>query len=265
MRNVAFFEQVGENLFRGNDPARGPWSADHCHAGPVTGLIARAAEAVAGPNKVLTRLTVDFVRPLPLAGLRVQASATRETRTLTTGRVEVHDRSGTLCAQATTMHLARKSFNGMPTPELPPPDFHGAVKAGFPVVGARHDLPMFRDFIEVAYPPGETSDPGPTTIWMRVPPLLAEERPSPIQSMCPLADCGNGTSSNARMDRVGFVNTDLTLQVVREPRSEWLASAALSHWADNGVGMSHATLFDRQGPVGVALQTIVLRPAVDTP
>jgi hypothetical protein len=38
----AFFREA-EDYFYGNDPARGPWHADAC---PVTGVIARAFEAI---------------------------------------------------------------------------------------------------------------------------------------------------------------------------------------------------------------------------
>ena len=82
LASQAYFSIDDDGIFVGNDPVRGPWSADHCHAGPVTGLIARAAEAEVGPEKMLTRLTVDLIRPLPLAGLRVAAETKRNTKTL---------------------------------------------------------------------------------------------------------------------------------------------------------------------------------------
>jgi hypothetical protein len=112
----------------------------------------------------------------------------------------------------------------------------------------------------MAYPKGMSPAPGPKTVWMKTPPLLEGEETSPIQSLCPLADCGNGISWNEAPGRLGFMNTDLTLQVHREPVGEWLASDALSHWQSNGVGMSQAVLFDTEGPVATALQTLVLHP-----
>jgi hypothetical protein len=35
----------------------------------------------------------------------------------------------------------------------------------------------------------------------------------------------------------------------------------VSFWEPNGIGMSQATLFDTRGPVGAALQTLIVRPA----
>jgi hypothetical protein len=260
MSGVAYFTQAEETLFVGNDPARGPWSPDHCHAGPVTGLVARAAEREVGPEKMLTRLTLDVLRPLPLTGLRVTARTVRHTRTLATTRVEVHDLAGTLCVQATSMHLVRKSLGEVPTAQVEPIRLEDAEPGPSLMIGGLHDKPMFGHFNEMAFPKGQEMKPGPKTVWMKVPPLLENERQSPIQSMCALADCGNGISWNEPPVRFGFMNTDLTLQVHREPESEWLASEALSHWHGNGVGMSQAVLHDTKGPVAVALQTLVLHP-----
>lgn len=258
--DVAYFTRAGDGAFLANDPARGPWSEHHCHAGPVAGLIVRAAEALAGADRMLTRLSVDFLRPLPVAGLRIAAEATRATRTLATTRVQVFDLDGGLCATATGMHLTRQEYSGLPTAPVVPLDIAAARAGRFFVGNGLHGKPSFGQFTETAFPPGETGDPGPTTMWMRTPPLLAGETPSPVQSLCALADCGNAISRNAGLDAVGFMNTDLTLQVHREPVSDWLASQAVSHWHDCGIGMSHATLHDIRGPVAVALQTLVLRP-----
>ncbi len=256
----AYFHQNAQGVFVGNDPARGPWSADHCHAGPVSGLIVRAAEAEIGPEKMLTRLTVDLLRPLPLAGLRVAAETTRHTKTLATTRVTVHDLDDTLCATATTMHMVRKDLGAVPNVDLPAPHIEDMVDGPFPIGEMRHDLRGFAHHSQIGYPKGCNQGAGPKTVWMRTPPLLEGEDPSPIQALCPLADCGNGISWNAPTSEMGFMNTDLTVQIHREPVSDWLASDSISHWQPSGIGMSQSVLFDTQGPVGTALQTLVLFP-----
>lgn len=255
-----YFHLSADGAFVGNDPVRGPWSADHCHAGPVTGLIARAAETEVGTDKMLTRLTVDLLRPLPIAGLRVAAETTRHTKTLATTRVTVHDLDDTLCATGTTMHLVRKDLGEVPSVDAQGPSIDDVVDGPFPIRQMRHDLPGFAHFVDVAYPTGGNQGPGPKTIWMRAPQLLEGESQSPIQSLCPLADCGNGISWNVPPTEMGFMNTDLTVHIHREPASDWLASDSVSHWQPSGIGMSQSVLYDTQGPVGTALQTLVLFP-----
>ncbi|AVO38986.1 thioesterase family protein [Pukyongiella litopenaei] len=260
MTGPAFFRLGPDGLFTGNDAARGPWSPDHCHAGPVAGLAARAAEAAIGPDKMLTRLTLDILRPLPLAGLRVEAEVTRHSRTLGTTRIAVRDTDGTLCMAGSSMHLVRKDMGALPTAPAEPPVFPGPGSGPFPLEVRRHGLRSFGDCMDVAWPPGQRPGPGPKTVWMRAPALLEGEAQTPVQTLCALADSGNGISWNAPLTEIGFMNTDLTLQVHREPRGDWLASQALSHWQGNGIGMSQAVLHDRNGPVAVALQTLVLHP-----
>ncbi len=256
----AFFLQRADGAFVGNDSARGPWSADHCHAGPVSGLIVRAAETEVGPGKMLTRITVDLLRPLPLAGLRVAAETTRHTKTLATTRVTVHDLDDTLCATATTMHLARRDLGPVANVDVLPPRLDDAVTGPFPIGAMRHELPGFATNSEVLYPKGGNQGHGPKTVWMRTPTLLEGEEQSPIQALCPLADCGNGISWNAPTTEMGFMNTDLTVQVHREPVSDWLASESICHWQPSGIGMSQSVLYDTEGPIGTALQTLVLFP-----
>ncbi len=256
--NKAFF-RCNDDWFIGNDASRGPWTADACHAGPVTAVIARALEHVA-PERQLTRLTVNFRRPIPISGFRVDAEIERSGRSATTATATLRDRDDRICAAASSLHLVTHSYTGLPSAAIPHPSFEAASSGQFPVKRALHGLPFFESGIEVAYPPGETNEPGPTTMWMRTIPILESEKPSPFQSLCPIADCGNGISRNADFYEVSFVNADLTVVAYRPPESDWLASQAISFWQASGIGISQAVLFDKIGSLGTALQTLVVRP-----
>ena len=172
------------------------------------------------------------------------------------------DREGRLCANAQSLHIAAADIGEVPTASLEPPDLEGAKPAGFPVTRVPHDLHYFGSEAEARYPPGEDNLPGPTTLWMRARPILDGEDASPFQSLCPLADCGNGISRNTEIDVYSCVNPDLTILVHRLPESEWLAARCISFWESNGIGSSHATLFDERGAIGTAIQSLVIRPVV---
>jgi len=257
--DAAFFH-LDDDLIIGNDAARGPWSADACHAGPVSGVLVRALEQVV-PGKQLARVTLNFQRPIPIAGFRIVAAVERDGRSTAATAAQLVDRDGTVCAVASGLHLGVHAFGTLPTATVPAPKFQDAVAGVLALETAVHGLPFFHSGIEVAYPPGETPDPGPTCVWMRTLPLVEGERPSPFQSLCPLADCGNGLSRNSSFDAVTFVNPDLTIAVFRLPESDWLASRAVSFWEPTGIGLSHAQLFDTAGAIGYALQTLLIRPA----
>ena len=164
---TAFFRLEG-GLVIGNDAARGPWSADACHAGPVTAVLVRAIEqAVSG--KQLVRLTVTFHRPVPMAGFSTETSVERDGRNVATATATLTATNGKVCADASGLFIAEGAHGALPTASLPVPNLKKAAAGRFAVERAVHGLPFFGSCIEVAYPPGETPDPGPTTIWMRTP------------------------------------------------------------------------------------------------
>lgn len=252
-----FFETSDGEWFTGTDATRGPWHPDHCHAGPVTGMLARALENLL-PGKQLVRLSAVFSRPVPLAGFRIDAEIARDGRVAATAAAALQDAEGRVCATAASLHLAARDQGELPTTRIDGPVFSDAQQGDFPIDEARHELPMFAHAVEIAYPPGETGRPGPTTLWMRAPPLLPDEQPSPFQRLCPLGDCGNALSRNAELDEVAFLNPDLTIVCFRAPQSQWLASSSTSFWEPTGIGLANAMLFDEAGPVATAQQTLVL-------
>ena len=257
----AFFTTADGVWFAPTPHARGPWDADACHAGPPTGLIARALEALA-PEPRLVRLAVELTRPIPFAGFTIDAEIIRRGRTVATSRAVLRDGDGTACVSASGLHVTPAEARDLPSvPAIHPGGPLADAEPGeFPFTGTLHGLDAFNgDGVELAYPPGETRDPGPTTVWMRTVPLLADERPSGFQRICPLADCGNAVGRNADPRTFNFVNPDLVLSVHREPEGEWLGMRAESHWQPDGIGMSDALLFDQLGPVGRAVQTLIIR------
>lgn len=256
-RDEGFFRRDGDR-FVGDDAARGPWNGDACHAGPVTGLVARAFEQ-AIPDKQLVRVTVNFQRPVPLDGITVEADVTRNGRNTAGASATVECGAG-VCATAESIHIARNDWGELPNASVAAPRFEDAIPGKFTLQTAPHGLPFFGDHVEVRYPPGESTGSGPGTMWMRTPPIVSGEQPSPFQSMCPLADCGNGISGNAPVYDYLYVNPDVTVILFRSPASEWLASSATSFWEPSGIGMSQAQLFDTRGAVGFALQTLLVRP-----
>lgn len=256
----AYFTTEDGSWFLPTDHARGPWDADACHAGPPTGLMVRELERLV-PNGRLSRVMVELMKPVPMSGFRVQAEVRRPGRSAIATEAEIFD-DDRVYARAFGLHLRRIETMDLPTAPVDVPRFEDSVPGPFPIAVTAHGLPGFTTSMEVRYDPGESQgEGGPTTIWMRTVPLLADEEPTGFQRLCPLADSGNGISYNAYLDRVTFINPDLVVAVHREPVGEWLCSRVRSHWQPDGIGMSDAELFDVDGPVGRAVQTILIEPS----
>ena len=264
----------GAEVFVGNDAARGPWDADSCHAGPPAALLARACEhAVAEsdtarrtdnssfetPKRFLARLTVDLIRPIPIGGFRIEADVARLGRTAATTSAALLDSDGDVRVRAHGLHLTPSAEQRYPSATVATPNLSEAVAGGFPIEGTGHGLPAFSSGVEMRYPPGQDRGPGPTSVWMRAIPVLPDEEPSGFQRICALADSGNAIGRNAEPHEIAFVNPDLTITLHREPEGEWFGSDVVSHWQPNDIGLADALLFDRRGPVGRAVQTILLR------
>lgn len=252
--------------FTPNDHARGPWDPEACHAGPPTGLFARALER-ALPTTRLARITVDLAKSIPMAGFRIDAKVVRSGKTVGTTQAALIDADGVVRVTATGTHIAAQEHpvvettldnSGIVTPRLA-----DSEPGLFPIQVSRgHGLPGFSgDAVRVRYPEGEGPGPGSRTVWMNTADLLPGEVPSPFQRICPLADCGNAFSRHYEPTEVMFINPDLTIALHRDPVGEWLGSRTVSQWQPTGIGLADAVLFDDIGPVGKALQTMALRRA----
>ncbi len=261
-RSVSFFTTTDDRFFVPTEHTRGPWSTEHCHAGPPTGLAARSIEALL-PEQRLIRLTVVLKKPLPVSGFCVAATIEHQGRTVSTAQSEIVSPDGVLLATATgLLTTPQRSTDPIPTtrghdPLMSTPEH--CAPSDFPIQPL-HALPSFAgDGVETRYPPGNDGSPGPTRTWLKTVPLLPNETPSPFQRVCPMADCTNAMGRNAEPDEISFVNADLTILLHRDPVDDWIGSEAIGYWETHGSGMADARLFDRHGCIGRALQTVILK------
>lgn len=251
--------------FQPSDYARGPWSPDALHGGPVAAVLSRALER-SFPTVRLMRITVDLVRPVPMAGFAIVAEVIRPGRLIAATRATLYSGGGTVCAIANGMHLANADEpviessadnSGAVLPRLA--DSHPGP---FVSVAADDGLTRFGHSVTMRYPAGETPDPGPTRFWMRSLPIIDGEQPSPFQRICPLSDCGNAFSrhANPHAGGLGFINPDLTIALHRDPLGDWAGMHSTSQWQPQGVGLVTSQIFDDLGLIGTAMQTLLLRP-----
>jgi len=106
---------------------------------------------------------------------------------------------------------------------------------------------------------GAFVEPGPAVVWMRPRvPLVAGEETTPLERVLIAADSGNGVSAAFDWKRFLFINTDLSVHLLREPEGDWVCLDAVTH-AD-GLGLSDTALYDERGRIGRAAQTLLVRP-----
>ena len=98
-------------------------------------------------------------------------------------------------------------------------------------------------------------------------PLVAGEPTSPLGRVMIAADSGNGIAVVLDPRRYSFVNADLTVHVHRLPDDEWVCLEAVTTPEASGIGLSTSRLYDRRGPIGWSLQSLLVeaRPTTRSP
>ena len=141
MLHASFFTRSNE-WFLPTDATRGPWDPEACHAGPPTGLLARASE-LAVPDQQLVRVTVEISRPVPMAGFRIETDVVRSGRSVSVTESTLIDRAGKACGTSRALHVVAAEPQRLPTLESEPIDLDALVALPFPLAAARHERPAF--------------------------------------------------------------------------------------------------------------------------
>jgi Thioesterase-like superfamily len=106
---------------------------------------------------------------------------------------------------------------------------------------------------------GDFPEHGPALVWMRMrQPLVAGEEPSPLQRVLVAADSGNGVSATLDWNRYVFINVDLTVHLHRPLEGDWVCLDAITIPEPSGVGIAYTALYDGRGPLGRAVQTLLV-------
>ncbi len=260
---AALFVPDGER-FMPTGYTRGPWSPNALHGGPVAALAARAAESVAGDEDLqLSRITLELLRPVPVAPLRVSSAVVRPGR-----KVQLIDTvveaDGLEVAWSRALRIRTTRDEAPLTPTVPedeaPPGPAGG-KARPPIPG--EPRAFHSHGVAMRYVAGAFEQPGPATVWIRLEvPVVLGEHPSPWQRVGAAADFGNGVGAELPFgsDHL-FINPDLTVSVHRPPVGEWVCLDARTRFGPPGVGAAESALWDEEGRIGRAIQNLVVEVA----
>ena len=233
---------------------RGPWSARHQHGGPPAALLARAIEAAA-PGFVVVRITVDFLLPVPIDRLTVRVETLRAGAKVQ--RLVARLLHGERVVAQALAALARSAPVAIASPAndppLPPPES-----------GRLFEFPFFNEPVsyhaamETRLVRGDWGR-GRVAAWMRQRmPLVAGTPTSPLERVLVAADSGSGVSAAIEHRRFTAINADLSVSVHRPLEGEWVGMDCLSIYDGSGVGLADTRLHDVRGPIGRALQSLVV-------
>ncbi|HYB30116.1 MAG TPA: thioesterase family protein [Solirubrobacteraceae bacterium] len=251
------FEAV-DGRFVATKYGRGPWDPGALHGGAPAALLVRAFERVPAPQGLsLARVTYEFMRPVPVGPLEVNAEVVRPGR-----RVQLLEASivadGVEFVRARALQVQAADAGGATDGNAPPPR---GPEHGQPATLRVPHRPMFAfDAIEVLFVDG-TWGRGPCKAWFRFRrPIVGDEPPSPLQLLAAAGDFGNGISATLSWDDYLYINPDLTLYVERAPVGEWICLDSQTRITPDGIGMAESVLYDERGRVGRATQALLVAP-----
>jgi hypothetical protein len=254
----AFYEPSGENRFVSTKNTVGPWSPDSQHMGPPSALLTRALQRCAPRDDLaLARITVEILGPVPIAELEVRAQVRRPGRAVELVEAELSV-TGRAVARATAWRIAKTDTENVAvTTAEPLPPLADAERVYAPTDWIDGYLSAMEWFAVR----GNWLAPGPAAAWARQRVALVDgEEPDGLQRLMAVADSGNGLSNRLDIQRWMFINTELTVHLLREPEGEWIGLDAETAIGPSGLGIASSVLHDERGQVGRGAQELLVRP-----
>lgn len=253
-----FYVPDGPSRFVSTPSTAGPWGPDSQHGGPPAALLTRAVESLDrdGVDRVVGRFTMELLGPVPVGPLHVEASVVRPGRTVEMCEATAYDEErGRPCARATAW-LFPATTDGPVQDDDPLPHT--------PADGVHKDPPAswsggYLDAVDWRWVVGAVTEPGPGLVWMRPAVDLVEGEPmSPVQRLMTCVDSASGVSAALDPASWDFLNTELTVHVLRPPVGEWVCLDAVTTLGPGSVGLATSDVYDERGLVARSAQALLI-------
>ncbi|MCW2762050.1 MAG: thioesterase family protein [Marmoricola sp.] len=255
-----YYEPLGDGRFRSTEATSGPWSAHAQHGGPPAALLGRALETIdEGTPRVIGRFTMDLLGPVPVQELTVASSVLRPGRTVSLRQAELSDPAGRVVARAQGWAFPDASWD------------EGSGAGGFgvhlehgPSDGHHEEPPAswsrgYLDSVEWRWIEGAVTRPGPAVVWMRpLVPLVPSEKLTPLQRLLTCVDSASGASAALDPAEWSFMNTELTVHMIRPPVGEWVCLRAETILGTGAVGLASSEVYDERGLVARSAQALLV-------
>jgi len=237
--------------------AAGPWDPRMQHGSPPAALAVWAAEKIPTPVPMrIARVTVDLMRPVPVAPLTIESEILREGRKIQLCAVRL-SANGAVVVGATVLKIKLQESELPPEAAILPVELPGPEQS--PVEDVDFSSSPFVTGMSLRAARGKFGVPGPGAIWYRVDRPIVEGSPvSQAMRAMVAADFCNGTSAVLDFHQGTFLNADLTVNFSRQPVGDWILLDAESWIGPDGAGLAMARLADERGYFGRAVQSLVI-------
>ena len=256
---ATFYVREGTETFLSQPTTGSPWGPRSQHGGPPAALLGRAVEQLgrADPRSI-GRLTMELLGPVPVGPLTVRASVVRPGRSVELCEAVLYDVHGG--RDVARVHAWMFPAAGTGPEQLDEPLPH------HPSDGVSHPRPAswaggYLESVEWRWISGAVEQPGPAVVWMRPDAGLVDGEPmSPVQRLLSCVDSASGVSAALDPATWSFVNTELTVHILRPPVGEWVCLDARTTLSSGSVGLATSDVYDERGLVARSAQALLVAP-----
>ncbi len=253
----AFYLPAGDDVYEPTRATESPWDRTAQHGGPPAALLAHAIDATIDPGMRLARISVDFLGPIPRRRARIEVAPVRPGRQvrLTEAHMIV---DGRIAVTARAWHIATGPKPPVQSERVPPPGLPPAAAAQRGFFGLTDW--GYGEAVEWRFTHGGHDTIGSAQVWTRVLiPLVAGEELTGLARTLIVADAANGLSATLPLHEWLSIPPTMTTTLLRHPAGDWVYMDCRTHPADDGLGLTQATLSDPDGRIGDVAQPLLIR------
>lgn len=246
-------------VFDSMDGTRSNWDPEIQHGSPPLALMTKLIEERAGDSGLrVGRVTLDILGAIPVTRVRARAWVERPGSriSLMAAEMQAARPDGTERAVArVTAWLLATSDTADAAQDRYPPLMEGEA---LPVPHSWMGVDGYLDRISWRRQPD--GDPTGGVSWLSpTVPLVDSEPMTDLQRLALVVDSANGVGATLDPEKFIFMNTDTTVHLHRLPVGNDFGLRARGSIGPDGIGVTTAELFDRQGFIGTSAQTLLVQ------
>ncbi|BBY89602.1 thioesterase family protein [Mycolicibacterium tokaiense] len=251
----SYYRRRPDGVFDSTDLTRSNWTPEIQHGSPPLALLTKAIEEHLADSPLrIGRLTLDILGAIPVEPVLVRVWVERPGRRISLLAAEMTPQGQQRpVARVTAWALAVSDTSAAVTDRHPPLTEGSTVELpdGWWNADGYLDSVDFRR---------QQDDSGSRVFWMTPKVALVDDEPSTaLQRLTMVVDSANGVGSVLDPQRYVFMNTDTVLHLHRLPTGADFAVRARASIGADGIGVTTAEVFDRDGFVGTSAQTLLVQ------
>ncbi len=248
-----------QQCFDSNDGTRSNWDPEIQHGSPPLALMTKLIEELAADSGLrVGRLTLDILGAIPVARVWVRAWVQRPGSRISLMVAEMSaqrpDGAHRVVARVTAWLLATSDTTDAAKDRFSPLVEGEQVPVPHSWVGATGYLET------VSWRRQRTVEGESNEVWLSpLVHLVDSEEMTDLQRLAMVADCANGVGAALDPERFVFMNTDTAVHLHRLPIGDDFGLRARASIGPDGIGVTSAEIFDRQGFIGTVAQTLLVQ------